>query len=374
MSNWLYQKWFSYIHSNYLVYNTSWEDAAIDRELLHLNNNSSVLMITSAGCNALAYLLDGPRRIDGIDVNYRQNALVDLKIKLIRYRDYTALSNLFLTGRHPEYLAIYSRVRPYLEAKSRFFWDRYIRYFSPGGRGLYYNGTAGTFALILNAILKLKGLKPNVSRLLHTASRSEREQIFRSTQGKLWSGLSQYLWKWDGLLSLAGIPASQAEAVEDLNAFMQGTIYQLFVEQNPAQNHYWRVYLEGKYSTDCCPQYLQKENFAVLRKNIGRLSLKSSNLLQHLSHTETKYSHFILLDHMDWMAETEPALLAKQWKLILTHALPGATILFRSAYPDLSFLPPFVFGEVNFTNAKNINIQQQDRVGTYTATWLGVVQ
>ena len=36
-------------------------------------------MLTSAGCNALDYLLDGPAEIHAVDVNFRQNALLELK-------------------------------------------------------------------------------------------------------------------------------------------------------------------------------------------------------------------------------------------------------------------------------------------------------
>jgi S-adenosylmethionine-diacylgycerolhomoserine-N-methlytransferase len=50
---------------------------------MELDRHSSVVMITSAGCNALDYLLDDPARIHAIDVNFRQNALLELKQTLI---------------------------------------------------------------------------------------------------------------------------------------------------------------------------------------------------------------------------------------------------------------------------------------------------
>ena len=74
------QDWiFRQVHHRNLVYNTCWEDPRCDRKLLELGPGSRVVMITSAGCNALEYLLDGPERIHCVDVNPRQNALLHLK-------------------------------------------------------------------------------------------------------------------------------------------------------------------------------------------------------------------------------------------------------------------------------------------------------
>jgi S-adenosylmethionine-diacylglycerol 3-amino-3-carboxypropyl transferase len=53
---------FKAIHSSSLIYNACWEDPRLDRRMLGLGEGSRVVMITSAGCNALDYLLDGRMR------------------------------------------------------------------------------------------------------------------------------------------------------------------------------------------------------------------------------------------------------------------------------------------------------------------------
>lgn len=60
---------FRQVHSNNLVYNTCWEDPRCDRELMQFDTDSEIVMITSAGCNALDYLLDRPSAIHCVDVN-----------------------------------------------------------------------------------------------------------------------------------------------------------------------------------------------------------------------------------------------------------------------------------------------------------------
>ncbi|MCW0218895.1 MAG: BtaA family protein, partial [Prosthecobacter sp.] len=66
---------FNRVHGGNLVYNTCWEDPRLDRQMLDLQPDSRVVMITSAGCNALDYLLDAPAEIHAVDMNPRQNAL-----------------------------------------------------------------------------------------------------------------------------------------------------------------------------------------------------------------------------------------------------------------------------------------------------------
>ena len=75
ISNYVFQN----IHTNNLIYNTCWEDPRCDRQLLEIKPDSRVVMITSAGCNALDYALDNPTEINCVDMNLRQNALLDLK-------------------------------------------------------------------------------------------------------------------------------------------------------------------------------------------------------------------------------------------------------------------------------------------------------
>jgi S-adenosylmethionine-diacylglycerol 3-amino-3-carboxypropyl transferase len=67
---------FKNVHGSNLVYNICWEDPRCDRQIMNIGEDSKIVMITSAGCNALDYLLDNPAEINCIDLNSRQNALM----------------------------------------------------------------------------------------------------------------------------------------------------------------------------------------------------------------------------------------------------------------------------------------------------------
>ena len=71
ISRWLFDQ----IHSRNLIYNQCWEDPELDHAVLKSGPADRIVMITSAGCNALDYLLRDPAEIHGIDMNPHQYAL-----------------------------------------------------------------------------------------------------------------------------------------------------------------------------------------------------------------------------------------------------------------------------------------------------------
>jgi S-adenosylmethionine:diacylglycerol 3-amino-3-carboxypropyl transferase len=122
------QKVFDAIYSRALVYNTCWEDPAVDRQALQLAPSDTVLAISSAGCNVLDYALLGPRRIHAVDANPRQTALLELKIAGIRHLDFESFFAIFGEGRHPRFRDLYGQhLRDDLSPFARDFWDRLNR-------------------------------------------------------------------------------------------------------------------------------------------------------------------------------------------------------------------------------------------------------
>ncbi|MGO9568075.1 MAG: DUF3419 family protein [Desulfomonilaceae bacterium] len=78
------ERLFGLIHGNNLIYNTCWEDPRIDRVALNVTPQDRIMVITSAGCNVLDYVLENPERIYAVDMNPRQNFLLEFKIAGIR--------------------------------------------------------------------------------------------------------------------------------------------------------------------------------------------------------------------------------------------------------------------------------------------------
>ena len=85
------------------------------------------------------------------------------------------------------------------------------------------------------------------------------------------------------------------------------------------------------------------------------------------------YSHYVLLDHQDWLAAHNPAALREEWELILANSRPGTKVLMRSAGFDIDFVPEDIRTRLRFSPEVTEALHLQDRVGTYGSLHFGEV-
>lgn len=362
--------WFNFLTSHFLIYNICWEDPEIDRFLLNIDSKSTIFTITSAGDNVLTYLIDKPASIDCVDLNSYQNALFELKVALFSNNSHHELWQLFEHGKTKNYQSIYDSVRPKLSTNSAKYWDKHIHWFSPN-EGFYSKALTGKFASFLKMILSIKGISNHVHRLLHEPNQDTRATIYLDKiSPKLWSGFGSRLWKSNVALSLAGIPSNQKLGVLDLERFIKDSLYNIFVLQNPSKNHFWRLYLEGKYSEHCRPNYLEAKNFELISSQVTKVSNHVNSVTNFLQKTTNTYSHFVLLDHQDWLVNNGTTDLENEWKALLNRAKPGAKFLMRSVHPNLNFLPDFVQNCITNVKIDSDYLKLNDKIGTYPSTFL----
>ena len=105
--SWVRGRVFNFVHRNNLVYNTCWEDPRLDRVALDIKPHHNVMVITSAGCNALDYVLAGANHVYAVDMNPRQNALLDLKKAAIQNLEYEDFFSMFGKGQLLNFKDIY---------------------------------------------------------------------------------------------------------------------------------------------------------------------------------------------------------------------------------------------------------------------------
>src|ERR1700750_1522957 len=67
-----------------LVYTQIWEDPEADLAALHLPVGSTIVTISSGGCNALSYLTAQPAQVFAIDLNEAHLSLLKLKLAGLR--------------------------------------------------------------------------------------------------------------------------------------------------------------------------------------------------------------------------------------------------------------------------------------------------
>ncbi len=372
---------FKQIHGRRLIYNTCWEDPRIDRELLNFDKNSKIVMITSAGCNALDYLLDSPAEVHTIDVNYRQNALLHLKMKLIERGNYEDLFSMFGQGIHDSYQPVYESFRRELPTYAQRFWDKKHYYFDGSKRrqSFYYYGATGDVAWFIRQTLKVrKGIRYQTRQLLEAESLAEQKELYNQIDPKLWNAVFSWILQHPMVLSLLGVPRAQAQLIAKeypggVKGYIRDKIAHVFTEVPMKDNYFWRVYLTGAYTKHCCPNYLVEDNLPLLQQNVERVHTHTSTLTDFMKCNRDKYTHFILLDHQDWLAWHNPDALAEEWEQILRNSQPGTKILIRSASERLDFLPQEAKDALRFFPDLTDSLHQRDRVGTYASTHLAEV-
>lgn len=340
---------FNLVHQHRLVYNTCWEDPRLDREALALTDQDTVVAITSAGCNVLDYALDRPGRIHAVDLNPRQNALLELKQAAIRVLDYTDFFRLFGEGRHDGWADVYrARLREQLSPWTARYWDLHGQFFSGrSGRGtFYFHGTTGLVAWIIKAYLdRVIRVRGDVEALLRAESVDLQRDIFdRRLRRRLFQPLVKWLLGRDATLALVAVPRPQREHLErhyprGIADFIAERIEYVFTRLPLADNYFWRVYLQGHYDRDCCPSYLTPAGFAALKGGlVDRITSHTTSVEHFLRNHAAPISAFVLLDHMDWLCGANLPALQREWQAIVDHAAPGARVLWRSGGCDTDFV------------------------------------
>lgn len=372
-------KLFSIILNNNLIYNSSWEDSDIDRKLLSLSNNSKLLTITSAGCNVLNYLLDNPHSIHTVDINPRQTALLELKIKLIKYTNYDELWNFFGLGSSINYIEIYNSIKNYLSPTSQVIWDKKIEYFDPNNKyNFFYRGSAGRFArLILNHINRNINLQSLIHNFKNSQDLQTQSNLYNEIEPKLWDSLTIFLLKRKFIKNMIGVPNIQFKNYSGPNQlidFIKTNLNHTFKHIPINTNYFWKSYLNGKFSKNSCPPYLKESNFQLLKNNIDKISFSTESITNHLKSTKNKYTHFNLLDHLDWLANNKKNQIEEEFNLIINNSELNSKILFRSISENRSFIPDTVLERINFQDKTTSELHLSDKVGTYASTNLGIIK
>lgn len=371
---------FNAICSRALVYNTCWEDPAVDRAALSLSGSDTLLAITSAGCNVLDYALLAPRRIYAVDANPRQTALLEIKIAGVRLLEFEDFFALFGEGYHAQFRTLYrDRLRAALSPFAQDWWDRRVGWFTQPASSFYFHGLSGCVARAFRAYFQLR---PRLGEAVHAlmAARNLREQreIYEDRIApRLWTRSLNWALSRQLTMSMLGVPYPQRKLVErqhlhGIPGFIREAVEYVVRSLPIADNYFWRVYVTGRYSRDCCPEYLKPAQFAALKGGlVERISPHTCTITDFLRAYEGEITRFVLLDHMDWMSSYYPEALIEEWTAIVAKAAPGARILLRSAHARPPYLDWVRTGNVPLSESLQFrhdladSLQARDRVHTY---------
>jgi S-adenosylmethionine-diacylglycerol 3-amino-3-carboxypropyl transferase len=392
LKEWISGRVFRFVHGNNLVYNTCWEDPRLDRQALELKSHDRVMVITSAGCNALDYALCGPREVHAVDMNPRQNALLHLKLAACRHLAYEDFFQMFGRGYLPNAEAIYAgKLRSHLPRWSQAYWDRWIKFFDDENRSFYFRGTSGQFARMISVFIdKVARIRPEVEEILNASSLADQQAIYARVKHRLFSRSLKFALNRDTTLSLLGVPKAQRRQIDTqypggIVQFIEDSLDAVFSRIPIQDNYFWRVYITGQYTPGCCPEYLKAESYERLRQGLaGHIHVHTNSVQGFLEDYRGQISRFVLLDHMDWLSDNYFELLESEWQAIVERATPDARILWRSGGLKTDFLNDVkvqLDGKtrrlpelLHYHEALANQLHQLDRVHTYGSFYIADLQ
>ncbi|MDI1241748.1 MAG: BtaA family protein [bacterium] len=375
------------------VYNQIWEDPRVDIEALELDGSSRILTISSGGCNAMNYLVEGPESVTAVDLNKHHIYLLNLKLAAVKHLpSYKKFFTFFGEGMgentHTDYLRY---IRPHLDRDTRDFWesntlgggylygDR-ISFFT--NAGLYEHSRNGYFLRFFHKMANVFGCKPD--QVLKATSLTEQEELYaRHIDPFFDTCVIKTLGKLPVTMFGLGIPPQQYDELKK-DVGDGGTVIDIYRQRvkrlacdYPIQENYFAWQAFGrKYDTlnrQAVPEYLKEENYEKLKANAGRLRTKVGSATDEIKNSDFgTFNRFVFLDAQDWMnGDTMTHL----WAAIVEKAEPGSRIIFRTAGAETPLpanIADELLAEFRYEKEMSERLFKQDRASIYGAFHLYV--
>lgn len=368
------------------VYNQIWEDPRVDIEALQIDGSSRILTISSGGCNALNYLVEGPQTVTAVDLNRHHIYLLNLKLAAVKYLpSYDDFFEFFGEGKGKNTGSNYLRyIRPHLDKDTRHFWEsntfggsilygERISFFA--NAGLYDHSRNGYFLRFFHSMSRLFGCKPE--EVLNAGSIGEQEQLYNKYIDPFFDSLViKTLGKLPVTMFGLGIPPQQYDELKkDVDSGK--SVIDIYRERTkrlacdyPINENYfaWQAFAR-KYDTKdriAVPEYLKPQNYETLRSNIDRLNAKVGSATDEIkSSAAGTFNRFVFLDAQDWMNADQ---MTELWSAIAEKGEPGSRIIFRTAgavSPLDADLPEELLARFHCEKEVSERLFKQDRASIY---------
>ena len=325
------------------VYTQIWEDPEADLAALQLPLGSTIVTISSGGCNALSYLPAQPAQVYAVDLDGAHLALLKLKLAGLRaLSNYAEFWQFFGEGASRANARLYrERLWPLLDHEARAYWDR--RDFMGRPRhayftdGFYRHGMLGRFIGLSHLVARVARIDL-AALLTGKVDAPERLEALERLRRLFRSRLACLLARTPALLFGLGIPPQQRALLErdaPLNEVLLQRLLRL-INGHPNESNYfaWQA-LHRSYpgpGDRCLPPYLQQRRFARMRNNAGLIIPVRADPRQFLESLPAReVDAVILLDSQDRMATEE---IRSLWHAIDRAGSGNVRVIFRTVGSD----------------------------------------
>ncbi|EDM77846.1 hypothetical protein PPSIR1_01427 [Plesiocystis pacifica SIR-1] len=328
LRDWTFEKFF---RSAY-VYNILFEDTEVDETILGVDEDSSVLAISGAGCGVANHISRHATRVDAVDINPHHLALTALKSAGAQHLDsWSEFYTLFGHGHHPDAEKIVRDLSQELPKWMQAFWRVRWRMFNKS------MVRSGMTAQMLTLFRKLTGIDANWLRARIGETREQRVQAvewaFKEIRRRRWvlAGLESPIQ----LIAL-GVNYEQRdkmlaeESVMEMVDFFENHMKRL-ADTDLERNWYAWYAAAGHFNhdlDDSVPPYLRRDHFERSRESGTQMRYHNKNIFDLLGNAgPDTWTHYTLCDAVDWMPG---AVQQELFREIFRTARSGAKVLYRS--------------------------------------------
>lgn len=346
-------------------YSQVWEDHEVLTRALVVGPDDDVLSICSAGCNALALLLAGARRVVALDISAAQAALLKLKLAAIEHLDHAGL--LELLGVEPgDPVARYEALRPQLAEPLQAFWDARRSTLAEGvvnaGRlERYFRGFQDEHLSRLVA--------PDVIQRLVSFDDPAAQGAFFDAAVASPAFREAYVayFGQENLAQRGRDPAQFRHVTEgDVGTVFFNRLRSLCHRVSIAQSPYMTYFFTGRLPADAHRvAYLRRENHARLRSLLPRLSVEVTELGAYLDRQpEGAFSKANLSDIFEYMSDGDAQALMGH---LAARMRPGGRLAYWNLLVDRSSVSCGGVPHLRHLRDAAVALHAQDRIFFYGA-------
>lgn len=321
---------FQRVFSCTFVYNILFEDSEVDEQYLGLDENSTVLSITGAGCGVAGMVSARPRRIDAVDINRHHLALAALKCTAAQYmKNYNDFYDLLGRGWSPDPKQLIQPLAQYMPSWVAGYWKRHASRFE---QSLYLQGLT---AKMLGALRRQMGMGLEWARSLCAMPVEQRIDTMREQLDRIDNPLTRAVLSSPQQLIALGINFQQRDRMLSAE---QSSMVDFFVthltrimETDLWKNWFFWYGAAGTFNhqdQEALPPYLRRNRWENSMGAPTEINFRPGNLFDVLDEAGPQtWSHYTLCDAVDWMP---PRIQRHLFDEIRRTARPGATVLLRS--------------------------------------------
>lgn len=344
------------IKNNY-IYNLSWEDPRNDIKIYGSLKNKNICMITTGGDNVLDYLIEGPKSIYTFDLNKHQNYLLEMKMSCIKALNHEDCFEIIGNNNYELFLNNWVHIKKYMSPGARKWWGNNKKIM----KKFIYSGSVKYLVFILNILFYIFKINDLFVEIYNNPGIENQKQIYKKYEKKI-SYINYFFNKFDKcIIHFIGVPIEQYNLYKNNNFVNE--LFKYWIENTDIinDNYFYYGYLYGRFSKDCCPRYLKKEFYDIVKQNLNKVHIYTKNLcdLNQDNVPDDLFDINILLDHMDWIDEKS---IRYELTVLQKYSKKSCKYCWRSysVNQHISFLHSSKIDRINPN-------KYSDRVGTYNS-------